>query len=139
MTEKYDLVVSPGPTGALLTSCVALEELRITALYPGHLVTVLAEILPTLPKTGNLSRVVLDVDDSFQAVDVDEVAWGGLDAVISEHAEKTSTKHPNRRLVLQFRTEEEGATGERDGWARELAGLFVLFPKVGDVEYVPKH
>jgi len=128
-----------GPSGATLASCVALEELRITAIYPRHLVTVLAEILPTLPKTGNLSRIVLDAGGSLSEEEgVDKATWDNLDAVVSEHAEKTSTKHPNRRLTLQFRTDEEGATGERDGWARDLVGSLLLFPKVGDVEYVSR-
>ena len=65
--------------------------------------------------------------------------WNELDAVMSEYAEKTSTMHPNRRLTLQFRTNKEGATGEFDGWARELVGLLVLFPKVGDVECISNH
>jgi len=128
-----------GPSGASLTSCVALEELRITAIYPRHLVTVLAEILPTLPKTGNLSRIVLDAGRILPEEEgVDKATWGSLDAVVSEHAEKTSTKHPSRRLTLQFRTDEEGATGERDGWVRDLVGSLLLFPKVGDVEYVSR-
>ena len=128
------------PTGASLTSCVALEELRITAIHPNHLVTILGEVLPTFPTTGNLSRIVLDADGSFpEEEDVDKATWNSLDAVMSACAEKTLTKHPNRRLVLQFRTDKEGATGEYDGWAKELVGLLVFFPKVGNVEYVSKH
>jgi len=131
-----------GPTGASLNSCVALEELHITVFYPGHLVTILGEILPTLSKTACLSRIVLDADGRFSYTEgegVDKAMWSELDAVMSEYAERTSTKHPSRRLTLQFRTNEEGATGEFDGWARELVGLLVLFPKVGDVECISNH
>ena len=132
-----DLLAS---SGVSLTSCVALEELRITAIYPRHLVTVLAEILPTLPKAGNLSRIILDADGSHsEEGGVDKATWDNLDGVVSEHAEKTSTKHPNRRLTLRFRTDEEGATGERDGWARDLVSSLVFFPKVGGVEYVSRY
>jgi len=132
-------VVSLGPSGASLTSCVVLEELHITAIYPNHLITTLGEIFPTLPKTGNLSRIVLDADGSFpEAEEVDKATWSNLDVVMCEYAEKTSTKHSNRRLALEFRTSKEGATDEHDGWARELAGLLVSLPHVGDVEYVSK-
>jgi len=118
---------------------VALEELRITAIYPNHLVTTLGEILPTLPKTGNLSRIVLDTDGSFpEEEEVDKATWSTLDVVMSEYAEKTCTRYSNRRLALQFRTGKEGATDEHDEWARELAGLLVSLPHVGDVEYVSK-
>ena len=99
----------------------------------------LGEILPTLPKTGNLLRIVLDTNGSLLGEeDVDKAIWSSLDTVLSEYAEKTSTKHPNRRLVLQFRTDEERATGEHDGWARELVCLLVSLPQVGDVEYTSK-
>lgn len=133
-------MVSLGPTGASLASCVALEELRITVIYPKHLITLLGEILPTLSQTTNLTRIILDADGSFpEEGDVDEATWNSLDAVMSEYAEKVSAKRQNRRLALQFRTDEEGATGEHDGWARELVGLLALFPKVGDVMYISKH
>jgi len=100
----------------------------------------LGEILPTLPKTGNLSRIVLDAEESLPGEeDVDKATWSSLDGVMSECAEKASAKHRNRRLALQFRTGEEGATGERDGWARELVGLLVSLPKVGHIEYISKH
>ena len=139
MTE-HNRVVSQGPTGASLASCAALEVLRITVSHPKHLVTILGEILPTLPKTANLSRIVLDVDGhSPEGGDIDVPIWNGLDAVMSEYAEGISTKHPNRRMMLQFRTDKEGAAGEHDGWAKELVSLLVLFPKVGDVVYVSKH
>ena len=119
---------------------MVLEELRITVVYPKHLVTVLAEILPTLPMAGNLARIVLDADgNSPEKEDVDKSTWVSLDAIMSEHAEKTSTRHPDRWLALQFRTDEEGATGEHDWWARELVGLLVLFPKVGNAEYVSRY
>jgi len=138
--DNYHPVALLRPTGASLTPCVALEELRITVIYPKHLVTTLGEILPTLPKTTNLSRIVLDADGTFpEEGDMDESMWNALDAVMSEYAERISARHPNRRLALQFRTGMEGATGEHDGWARELVGLLALFPKVGDVEYVSKH
>ena len=118
---------------------MALEELRITVVYPNHLITTLGEILPTLPKTGNLSRIVLDADSSFpDEEEVDKVTWSNLDVVMSEYAEKTCIKHSNRRLALQFRTSKEGAADEHDGWARELSGLLVSLPHVGDVEYVSK-
>ncbi|KAF9649495.1 hypothetical protein BDM02DRAFT_3186255 [Thelephora ganbajun] len=138
---RYNLLaVLLGPTGASLTSCIALEELRITVIYPKHLVTILGEILPTLSKTTNLSRIILDADGSFlEGGDVDEATWNSLDVVMSEYAEKTTAKDPNRRLTLQFRIEKEGATGKHDGWARELVRLLGWFPKVGDVEYIPKH
>ena len=131
-----------GPTGASLASCVALEELHIAVYNPEHLVTILREILPTLSNTTCLSRIGLSADGDFCYPDgegVDEAMWTGLDAVMSEYAERTSTKHPNRRLTLQFRTDKEGATGEHDEWVRELVGLLVLFPKVGNVEYISKH
>ena len=137
--EKSYTVDLLGPTGASLASCVALEELRITVNRPKHLATVLGEILPTLPKTGNLLRMVLDANESLsEEEDVEEATWSSLDAVMSEYAEKTSAKHPNRRLALQFRTDEERATGEHDGWARELVCLLVSLPQVGDVEYISK-
>ena len=137
-TEGYDLAVSPlWPTGTSLTSSVALEELRIAVHYLKQLVTTLTEILHTLPKTGNLSRIVLDVDGDFQEA-VDVAKWASLDAVLSEHAEKTSAIHPDRRLALQFRVDKEGATGDYDGWARDLVGSLALFPTVGDIEYVPR-
>ena len=118
---------------------MALEELRITVIYPKHLVTVLGDILPTLPKTGKLSRIVLDADGRFpEEGDVDKAIWSNLDAVMSECAEKTSAKHRNRRLTLQFRT-DKGVTGEHDGRARVLVGLLVSLPQVGDVEYISKH
>jgi len=138
----YDLAISPGPTGASLSSCVALEEIYITVFNPNHLVTMLGEVLPTLSKTTCLSRICLDADESSHSPEeegVDRAMWIGLDLVMSEYAERTSTKHPNRRLTLQFRTDKEGATGEHDGWVRELVGLLVLFPKVGNVEYISKH
>ena len=114
--------------------------LRITVAHPIHLVTVLGDVLPTLSKTANLSRIVLDADGSNPGeADIDVLTWSNLDAVMSEYAEGISTKHPDRRMVLQFRTAKEGATGEHDGWARALVNLLVLFPKVGDVVYVSKH
>jgi len=114
--------------------------LRITAGHPKHLVAILGEILPTLSKTANLSRIVLDADGSYPGeVDTDVSTWSNLDAVMSGYAEGVSTKDPSRRMVLQFRTDGEGATGEHDGWVRELVSLLVLFPKVGDVVYVSKH
>ena len=128
-----------GPTGASLASCATLEELRITVLYPKHLVAVLDEILPTLSQTNNLSRIILDADGSLPQEGVDEPTWNSLDAFMSGYAEKISAKHQNRRLALQFRIDEEGATGKHDGWARELVGLLAFFPKVGDVEYISKH
>lgn len=118
---------------------MVLEELRITVMYPKHLVTMLGGILPTLPKTGNLLRIVLDAEDSLPEEDVDKATWSSLDGVMSECAEKVSAKHRNRRLALQFRTGEEGATGERDRWARELVDLLVSLPKVGHVEYISKY
>jgi len=114
---------------------VALEALRVTTIYPRHLVTILAEILPTLPKTGNLSRIVLDAGGTLREED-GEATWHSLDAVMSKHVEKTSTKHPSRRLALQFCTGKGEAMGERNRWARYLSGLLVLFSKVGEVEYV---
>lgn len=114
--------------------------LRITVAHPKRLVTILGEVLPTLSKTANLSRIVLDADGNYPGeADIDVSIWSNLDAVMSGYAEGISTKYPNRRMMLQFRTDEEGATGEHDGWARELASLLVLFPKVGDVVYVSKH
>ena len=137
--DKYIPEFSLGPTGASLISCVALEELRITVTYPRHL-TILAEILPTLPKTTKLSRIVLDASGMFpEEYDMEKAEWSSLDAVMSECAESISAKRPNRRLVLQFRTDMEGAIGEHDRWARDLVGLLVSFPKVGTVEYVSKH
>ena len=130
-----------GATGTSLTSCVALEEIRITVICPKHLVTILWEILPTLPKNGHLSRIVLDADGNSpfsEEAEVDMATWSSLDGVMSEYAERISAGCPNRRLALQFRTEEEGATGEHDGWARELVKFLVLFPKVGDVDYISK-
>ena len=135
--EKYIPELSPGPTGASLSSCVALEELRITVIYPRHL-TILAEFLPTLPKTTELSRIILDAPGRFLGYDVEKAEWISLDAAMSECAERISTKYPNRRLVLQFRTDTEGAIGEHDSWVRDLVGLLVSFPKVGTVEYVSK-
>ncbi|KAF9783982.1 hypothetical protein BJ322DRAFT_889284 [Thelephora terrestris] len=129
-----------GPTGASLSSCVALEELRVTVIYPSQLVTVLRDVLLTLPNTTNLSRIVLDADGQYpDEEDVDMMTWGSLDVIMSEYAEKIHGKHRNRRLTLQFRTDEEGATGEHDGWARRFVGLLVFFPKVGNVEYISKH
>ena len=137
-TEGYDLAVSPlQPTGASLTSSVALEELHIAVHYLTQLITTLTEILPTLPKTGNLSRIVLDVTGSFPD-DVNAGTWACLDAVMSEHAEKTSATHPDRRLALQLHVDKEGATGDHDGWARYLAGSLAMFAQVGDVEYVSR-
>ena len=49
------------------------------------------------------------------------------------YAEGISVKHPNRRLALRFCTDEEGATGENDGWVRELVGSLAFCTKVGDV------
>jgi hypothetical protein len=119
---------------------VALEELRITVISPRHLVTLLGEILPTLPKTGKLSRIVLDANGAFPEEEgTDKAMWSSLDGVMSEYAEKASAKHPNRRLALQFRTVKEGATHEQDGWARELVGLLVSLPQVGDVECISKY
>lgn len=136
--EKYVPDFSLGPTGASLISCVALEELRVTVAYPRHLI-ILAELLPTLPKTTRLSRIVLDASGmSPEEYNMGDAEWSSLDAIMSEYAERISTRHPNRRLVLQFRTEMEEATGEHDKWARDLAGLLVSFPKVGRVEYVSK-
>ena len=66
-------------------------------------------------------------------------AWNSLDTIMFEHAEKTSAEHPNRRLVLLLCTSEEGATGEHDGWARELDDSLVSFPKVGDVKCVSRY
>jgi hypothetical protein len=118
---------------------VALEELRITVFYPEHLVAILGEILPTLAKTSNLSRIVLDADGSaVGGEDVDQLAWNSVDAVMSEYAENRSTKYRKGRLALQFRTDKEGGTGEHDWWARELGGSLALFSKVGSVEYVPR-
>jgi hypothetical protein len=118
---------------------VALEELRITVISPNHLVKVLEETFSTLSNTTNLSRIVLDADGRFsQEEGVDKVAWGILDGSLAEYADKVSAKHRNRRLTLQFRTEKDEATGEHDGWAKEFARLLVLFPEVGDVEYVSK-
>ena len=136
--EKYILEFSLGPTGASLVSCVALEELRITVTYPRHL-TILAEILPTLPKTTKLSRIILDASGRFPEYDMEKAEWSSLDAVMSEYAERISAKHPDRRLVLQFRTDMEGAIGEHDRWARDLVGLLISFPKVGTVECVSTH
>ena len=136
--EKYIPEFSLGPTGASLGSCVALEELRITVAYPRHL-TILAEFLPTLPKTTELSRIVLDASGRRPGYDMEKAEWSRLDAVMSGCAKRISTKHPNRRLVLQFLTNKEGAIGEHDRWARDLVGLLVAFPKVGTVEYVSKH
>ena len=105
-----------------------------------HLVAILGEVLPTLGNTTNLLRIVLDAEWSIlEEGDVDKVTWNNLDVIMSEYAEKISGKHRNRRLTLAFRTSEEGATGEFDGWARELVRLLVLFPKVGNVEYLSKH
>ena len=59
--------------------------------------------------------------------------------MVTECAEKISTKHPNRWLALRFCTDREGAIGKYNVWAREPVGLLVLFSKVGDGEYVPKH
>ena len=129
-----------GSIGASLALCVALEELRITVLYPKHLATIMDEILPTLPQTTSLSRIVLDADGGLpQDGGVDRQMWRSLDAVMAGYAERISAKHPNRRLTLQFRTDEEGATGENDGWVGGLVGSLALFTKVGDVEYVSKH
>ena len=129
-----------GPTGVSLTSCVVLEELRVTVLDPKHLVTILGEILPTLANARNLSHIVLDADGRYSGEgDVDEPTWGSLDAMMSEYAEKISVRHPNRRLMLVFRTNERGGAGEDDEWARGLGRRLVLFPKFGDVEYISKH
>lgn len=126
------------PTGASLASCVALEELRITAKHPRHLVTILGEILPTLANTTNLTRIVLDADGSSSNEGVDKATWNSLDAVMSEYAEKISWKHRNRRLTLVFRTNHnnEGPAGGHNRWDRELVRLLVFFPKVGNVEYI---
>ena len=119
---------------------MALEELRVTVVHPKHLITILGEVLPTLANTTNLSRIVLDAGGgASKEEDFDKTAWNSLDAIMSEYAEKISGKHRNRRLALVFRTGKEGATGEFDGWAGELARLLVLFPKVGDVEFVSKY
>ena len=137
---KYNLELLLGSTGVSLASCVALGVLRITVIYPNHLVAILGEILPTLSKTANLSQIVLDADGRFtREGDMGVSTWNSLDAVMSEYAEKISAGHPNRRLALQVRTDVEGATGEHDGWARELVGSLAFFPKVGDVEYISKH
>jgi len=139
ITRKTHAVLL-GPTGVSLASCVALKELRVTVIYPSHLVTTLGEILATFPRTTNLSRIILDADGRFpEEGNIDKPTWNTLDATMSEHAEKISTRYPNQRLALHFRTDEEGATGEHDGWARELVGLLTLLPKVGDVKYVSKH
>lgn len=138
--HKHILADILGPTGASLASCVALEVLRVTTIFPKHLVATLEEILPTLPKTANLSQIVLDADPggmSEQGV-VDRPAWNNFDSVLTECAEKISARHPNRRLELQLRTGWEGATGEYDGWARELVGSLVMFREVGDVKCVSK-
>lgn len=140
MLRRTNLAILLGPTGASLASCVALEELRITVLYPKHLVTILGEIFPTLSNTAKLSRIVLDVDWSApEEEDIDKVTWRSLDKTMSEYAEKISGMHQHRRLTLAFRTNGVGATGEHDGWARDLVRLLVYFPKVGDVEYILKH
>lgn len=104
-----------------------------------HLVTTLGELLPTLSNTTNLSRIVLSADGRFSGVIVlDKAASSALDAVLTKHAEKVLAERQGRRLTLQFRTGSEGAIGEREGWARELAGLLVHFSKVGKVEFEPK-
>ena len=119
---------------------MALEEPRITVIYLNRVVTVLGDIIPTLPKTSNPSRIVLDADGRFPGEgNVDKAIWSGLDAVFPKRAEKASAKHRDRRLALQFRTDEEGATDEHDRWARELVGSLVSRPQVGDVEYLSKH
>ena len=99
----------------------------------------LEELLPTLPNTTNLSRIVLDVDGNYpDEGGTDTETWNSLDAIMSECAEKISAKHKNRRLTLQFRTDEEEAAGEQAGWARGFARSLAIFPKVGNVEYISK-
>lgn len=139
MLRRTILAVFLGPTGASLALCSVLEELRVTAIYSKHLVTILDEILPTLPNATSLLRIILDAEWGFSEDDAaDKATWNSLDAVMAEYAEKRSGKDKDRRLTLIFRTDEEGATGEHDKWARELASLLVLFPKVGKVEYISK-
>lgn len=70
---------------------------------------------------------------------MNKATWKSLDGIMSEYADRISGKTHNRRLTLGFRTDEEGATGEHDGWARELVRLLILFPKAGNVEYISKH
>jgi hypothetical protein len=137
--EGYDPATLLAPTGASLASCGALRELRIRAIHPMHLVATLGELLPTLSNTADLSQIVLDAVGSFWVeADVDKAAWNILDTVLAEHAERMLAKRLKQRLTLRFRTEMEGAVGEHDGWARELASLLVYFPKVGNVEYESK-
>ena len=120
-----------GVNGASLISCVALEEIRITVICPKHLVIILWEILPTLPKNGHLSRIVLDADRNSPfsgEVEVDRAIWSSLHAVVSEYVESISAGCPNCWLALQFRVDEEGASDEHEGWVREVVDFLVLFP-----------
>ena len=68
VAEKHITEFPLEPTGVSLISCVALEELRITVIFPSHL-AILSEILPTLPKTATLSRIVLDANAMFTEED----------------------------------------------------------------------
>ena len=107
-------------------------------IFPGHL-AILSEILPTLPKTAPLSRIVLDASAIFtEEDDVEKAEWSSLDTIVSEYAERISAKDSNQRLVLQFRTEVGGALGEPDRWVRDHVSSLASFPNVGRVEYVSK-
>ena len=100
VAEKLIAELSLGPTGVSLISCVALEELRITVMFPSHL-AVLLEILPTLPKTAPLSRIVHDASAIFtEEDDVEKAEWSSLDAIMTEYAERVSATDSSRRLVL---------------------------------------
>lgn len=119
---------------------MALEEIRITTILPNHLAMILGEILPTLPNTTNLLRIVLDADGrDRQEEGVDSGAWNRLDAVMSEHAENIFKRRKNQRLTLRFRTDREGVTGKGGQWMREIVGLLALFSKVGHIEYSPRY
>ena len=69
----------------------------------------------SFPKTTKLSRIILDANGMFpEECDMEKAERSSLDAILSEHVERISAKHPNRRLKLQFRADTEGAIGERD-------------------------
>ena len=137
VAEKHITESPLGPTGVPLISCVALEKLRITVIYPRHL-AILAEILPTRPKTITLPRIVLDANAMFsEEFDMDRAEWRSLDMIISEYVERISAKDSNRRLVLRFRAGM--ALCEHDRWVMDHDGLVVSFPEVGRVEFVSKH
>ena len=130
-SEKYHLgsLAYLRSIGVSLASCGVLEELRIKTIDPLHFVADLEELLPTLPNTTNLSRIVLDADQRARGK-LTENCRETLDAVLVECAERISAERNNRRLTVQLCTEKEGQlVNKMDGRGR-LSNVLYLFRKL---------